>query len=199
MLIRVYLKSVDSCIHLLASSVVEAAATRSASLITVVEFSVFSNNCGSALSISPMYAWNLYFPFFEGTIFSCKCWWLHFVPVHVDQPLCCCTFCLLFSIYCAWCCHCCFLLFSSRCVLLYVRVRSGIACSSPGLSNQDCLLRYHLKVNSTCTRCIVCHSAPFVLSGQLSQSGLTQGPCRMYCVHVLYTTGITSIVYTLVS
>ena len=61
MLIRMYLKSVDSCIHLFASSVVEAAATRSASLITVVEFSVFSNNCGSALSISPMYAWNLYF------------------------------------------------------------------------------------------------------------------------------------------
>ena len=61
MLIRMYLKSVDNCIHLLASSVVEAAAIKSASLTIVVEFSVFSSNCGNALSISPKYAWNLYF------------------------------------------------------------------------------------------------------------------------------------------
>ena len=61
MLIRMYLKSMDSCIHFVASSVVEAAAIKSASLMIVVEFSVFSSNCGNALSISPMYAWNLYF------------------------------------------------------------------------------------------------------------------------------------------
>ena len=46
MLTRIYLKSVDSCIHLFASSVV-AAATRSAALIIVVEFSEFSSNCGN--------------------------------------------------------------------------------------------------------------------------------------------------------
>ena len=61
MLIRMYLKSVDNCIHFVASSGVEAAAIKSASLIIVVEFSVFSSNCGNALSISPIYAWNLYF------------------------------------------------------------------------------------------------------------------------------------------
>ena len=47
MLIRMYLRSVDSCIHLFASSVVVAAATRSACVMIVVEFSVFSSSCGS--------------------------------------------------------------------------------------------------------------------------------------------------------
>ena len=47
MLAKMYLKSVDSCIHLFASSVLFAAATRSASLIVVVEFSEFSSSCGN--------------------------------------------------------------------------------------------------------------------------------------------------------
>ena len=37
---------------------------------------------------------------------------------------------------------------------------------------------------------IVCHSALLLSLGNCL-SHLTQGPCRMYCVHVLYTTGIT--------
>ena len=81
MLIRMYLKSVDSCIHLLAFCVDEAAAIKSASLIIVVEFSVFSSNCGNALSISPMYTWNLYFhsskvpysPVNVGGVILCLC------------------------------------------------------------------------------------------------------------------------------
>ena len=53
---RMYRKSVASTFHLFTSSVVDAAATRSASLMIVVEFSAFSSSCGSVLSISPMYA-----------------------------------------------------------------------------------------------------------------------------------------------
>ena len=60
MLIRMYLKSVDNCTNLFAC-VFSATATKSASLIVDVALSDFSSNCGSLLSISPMYAWNLYF------------------------------------------------------------------------------------------------------------------------------------------
>ena len=47
MLTRMYLKSVENCIHLFASSVLFAAATRSALLMMVVEFSEFSSSCGN--------------------------------------------------------------------------------------------------------------------------------------------------------
>ena len=107
--------------------------------------------------------------------------------MHVDQALCYCTFCLCLSICCCWCCHCCFLLFSSRCVLLYLYVRSGIVCCSPGLSNQDCLLRYHVKINSTCTRCDCIVTQHLLYSGQLSQS---LDPRALQNV-ILYTSGIT--------
>ena len=53
---RMYRKSVASTFHLFASSVVNAAATRSASLMIVVDFSALSNSCGNVLSMSPMYA-----------------------------------------------------------------------------------------------------------------------------------------------
>ena len=138
--------------------------SRSASLITVVEFSVFSNNCGSALSISPTVRLELVLPFFEGTIFSCECWWLSFCTCACWSALVLLYLLLVASPFAAaWYCHCCFLLFSSRCVLLYVRVRSGVFCGSPGLSNQDCLLRYHVKINSTCTRCDCMSLSTFAL------------------------------------
>ena len=47
MLTRMYLKSVESCIHLFASFVLFAAATRSALMMLVVEFSEFSSSCGN--------------------------------------------------------------------------------------------------------------------------------------------------------
>ena len=121
--------------------------------------------------------------------------------MHIDQALCYCTFCLCLSICCCWCCHCCFLLFSSRCVLLCLYVRSGIVCCSPGLSNQDCLLRYHVKINSTCTRCDCIVTQHLLYSGQLSQSlgpralqGCIVYTCctplvSLYCIYICTLTG----------
>ena len=42
---------------------------------------------------------------------------------------------------------------------------------------------YSVKINWTCTRCIVMFSSLTFYSGQLSLSDLTQGPCRMHCIH----------------
>ena len=49
---------------------------------------------------------------------------------------------------------------------------------------------YFVKINSTCTRCDCMSLSTFCSLGNCL-SHLTQGPCRMYCVHMLYTTGIT--------
>ena len=49
---------------------------------------------------------------------------------------------------------------------------------------------YLVKINSTCTRCDCMPLSTFALWANCL-SHLTQGPCRMYCVQVLYTTGIT--------
>ena len=119
--------------------------------------SMCSSRCGSWLSIRPMYAWNLYF---HSSKVPFSCWWLHFVSVHVDQSLCCCTFCLLCSIWSAWCFHCCWRLFSSsartvvrvyaQCCWLWLNwiVEPGLFAPLP-CKNQLSLVHVVLYVSST--------------------------------------------------
>ena len=88
-------------------------------------------------------------------------------------------------------------------VLLCVCMRSVVDCGSTGLSNQDCLLRSHVKINCHLYT-LYCMSAQLFCTGQLSTScrlGLTQSPCNSWnvllCTLCMCTTGITT-VYTLV-
>ena len=61
MLIRMYLRSLASCIHLSPSVVVFAATVRSMSVSLVVADSARSRSAGYVASMRPMYALNLYF------------------------------------------------------------------------------------------------------------------------------------------
>ena len=172
MLMRMYLKSVDICTHLFASSGSSAAATRSASLIVDVATSEFSSNCGSLLSINPMYAWNLYFhsskvPYSPVNVGGCILYLCMLIRLCAIVPPACGD-----PSACAWCAivavvvDC---LSQAVRVLFCLYVRSGCCPCSPGLSNQDCLLRYHVKINWTCTRCIVMFSTHFCTRAIVSQ------------------------------
>ena len=61
MLIRMYLRSLASCIHLSPSVVVFAATVRSMSVSLAVADSARSRSAGYVASMRPMYALNLYF------------------------------------------------------------------------------------------------------------------------------------------